>query len=67
MLCCAVLNDTGQIQVLSLCRRCVADDVVGDGVVDEFAHGVDGDDDVDDVRGCRTGIASRIAEANKII
>ena len=64
MLCCAVLNDTGQIQVLASCGRCVADDVVGGGVVDEFAHEVDADDGVDDVCGCRTGIASRIDEAN---
>ena len=44
--------------MLSSCRRCIADDVVGAGVVNNFAHGVG--DDGDDVRGCRTGIASRI-------
>ena len=32
--------------------RCVDNDVVGDGVVGGFAHGVG--DDADDVNGCRT-------------
>ena len=57
-----MVRDAGQIQGLPLSRRCVDDDVVDVSVVDGVAHGVG--DDGDDVRGCRTGIVSRIASAN---
>ena len=58
MLCCDVLLVSRSRALLSSCRRCIADDGVGGGVVAEFAHGVN--DGADDVHGCRTGIASRI-------
>ena len=50
---------------LSSFRRRVDDCVVSNGVVDEFAHGVD--DDGDEVRGCRTDHVAHRSELEHIV